>query len=70
MVGQMEIKRNRKVLSRRALRMLDHIGGRYFAPLREDVRPPNVGGYMCSIILSPNCEHLISVAPCINRAKS
>jgi hypothetical protein len=26
--------------------------------------------YMCSITLSPNCEHLISVAPSINRAKS
>src|SRR5437588_9762953 len=26
--------------------------------------------YMCSIILSPNCEHLISVAPCMRRAKS
>jgi len=26
--------------------------------------------YMCSITLSPNAEHLISVAPSINRAKS
>src|SRR5438552_2977169 len=27
-------------------------------------------GYMCAIMLSPNCEHLISVAPSIWRAKS
>jgi hypothetical protein len=26
--------------------------------------------HMCSMILSPNCEHLISVAPSIKRAKS
>src|SRR4029077_15873261 len=26
--------------------------------------------HICSIMLSPNCEHLISVAPSIKRAKS
>ena len=31
---------------------------------------PSGPRHMCSITLSPNCEHLISVAPSINRAKS
>src|SRR5262249_21595257 len=35
------------------------------------ISPPQSGrDHMCSITLSPNCEHLISVAPSINRAKS
>src|SRR5262249_50931954 len=35
------------------------------------ISPPQSGrDHMCSITLSPNCEHLISVAPSIKRAKS
>src|SRR4026209_1673964 len=33
-------------------------------------RPRNDRVHICSMTLSPNCEHLISVAPSIKRAKS
>jgi hypothetical protein len=34
------------------------------------LRASSLTNHICSITLSPNCEHLISVAPSISRAKS
>src|ERR1700756_919274 len=52
-------------------------GFRHFYGVRGHVRAfqsgdmsPHSKAHMCSITLSPNCEHLISVAPSIKRAKS
>ena len=33
-------------------------------------RISSFSAHICSMMLSPNCEHLISVAPSIKRAKS
>jgi hypothetical protein len=53
--------------------------GPYFRPKQTVGKPQGAangerekdcGGYIDAMIASPNSEHLISVAPCIRRAKS
>ena len=51
-----------------------HLIIRHYFELRHSdfviSRPLRGRDHICSITLSPNCEHLISVAPSIKRAKS
>src|SRR5665213_2831416 len=42
----------------------------FFSHKPSAKNPPFAEIYMCAMILSPNCEHLISVAPSMRRAKS
>src|SRR5476651_933642 len=46
---------------------------KHFEAAQDEPAPVSAAiqsNYMCAIMLSPNCEHLISVAPSISRAKS
>src|ERR1700746_2178829 len=52
------------------LSLFDHWTSSRHASLMLGYFAHKVRDHICSITLSPNCEHLISVAPSIKRAKS